>query len=595
MGLRSRGTALSSFQSRIASMAVIALIVACLVATVPSGGLVKVIVLARSGELEAAAHAVQAAGGSIQSELTAVGGLTARVEESELPVVASDASVLSVTPNATLKLLSNSTGPYNGQQDSDSLFNLENDIGVRTVWNHDTGSGIGVALIDSGVSPVEGLDNPGQVIQGPDLTEESQNPSLAHLDTFGHGTFMAGIIAGHDPGVDPATNEGNSAAFLGVAPDATVVSVKVADSHGMTDVSQVIAGIDWVVQNAKDPGLNIRVLNLSFGTDSNQSYLVDPLAYAAEVAWKAGIVVVVSAGNDGTRSDGLTDPADDPYILAVGADSPNGPSPNAAAIPSFSSWGNGTRNPDIVAPGAHVQSLADPGSYVDGNFGSTGSISSRFFRGSGTSEAAAFVSGCAALLIQEYPNFTPDQIKAVLVSTANRIPAVSPQVQGAGVINFRSASGPVSGSTEPSAVATPQSFRSSTGTGTLAAARGTDTITLKGVTLSGSTDIMGNAVNTAQLATEEADGTAWNGGEWNGVAWAGSSWSGSSWSTRTWTGDDWSGSSWSSDDWSSGTWTGSSWSDASWLGSSWSGSSWSGSSWSTGAWLGGVWATESWS
>jgi serine protease AprX len=361
-------------------------------------------------------------------------------------------------------------------------------------------------------------------------------------------------------------------------------------------VSQVIAGIDWVVQHAHDPGLDIRVLNLSFGTDSAQSFQVDPLAYATEVAWKAGIVVVASAGNAGHGAGSLSDPAMDPYVIAVGAVDMNGhPDTGSAFVPSFSSWGNGVRNPDLIAPGDHVQSLTDTGSYIGGTYGSTGSITNRFFRGSGTSEATAFVSGAAALLVQEFPSFTADQIKAVMVSTAQPINNVSSEAQGAGVLNFRAASGPVSGTVEPNAVATPQSFPPSSGTGSLAAARGTDQLDLNNVTLSSNSDIMGQAVDTGQLAVEESKHSAWSGGSWNGTLWSGSSWSGSRWSGASWTGNDWSGSRWSSDDWSSGTWSGSSWTSASWLGSSWSGSRWSGSRWSGGGWSGGPWATFSWS
>src|SRR5919199_2903866 len=114
---------------------------------------------------------------------------------------------------------------------------------------------------------------------------------------------MAGIIAGRDDAAPAKLTAGSgSSDFLGMAPDARVVSVKVADSAGASDVSQVIAGIDWVVQNRNRNGLNIRVLNLSFGTDSAQGYQLDPLAYAAEVAWRSGIVVVVSAGNTGVTN-----------------------------------------------------------------------------------------------------------------------------------------------------------------------------------------------------------------------------------------------------------------------------------------------------
>ena len=101
------------------------------------------------------------------------------------------------------------------------------------------------------------------------------------------------------------------------------MNVKVGAADGATDVSQVIAGIDWVVQHRNDNGMNIKVLNLSFGTLSNQAYTVDPLAYAAEVAWTHGVMVVAAAGNDGATAHQLADPAYDPRILAVGAYDPN--------------------------------------------------------------------------------------------------------------------------------------------------------------------------------------------------------------------------------------------------------------------------------
>src|SRR5205085_491219 len=136
-----------------------------------------------------------------------------------------------------------------------------------------------------------------------------------NLDTYGHGTFMAGLIAGDDGAT-------GSAAYRGVAPGARIVSLKVATADGGVDVTQVIAAIDWVVQHAHDPGLNIRVINLSYGTNSTQASGTDPLAYAAEQAWKKGIVVVTAAGNAGYQKGSgapcLADPAYDPYVIAVG-------------------------------------------------------------------------------------------------------------------------------------------------------------------------------------------------------------------------------------------------------------------------------------
>ena len=182
---------------------------------------------------------------------------------------------------------------------------------------------------------------------------------------------MAGIIAGHDDAVTSVSSS-DTTHFLGMAPNAQIVSLKVADALGQTDVSQVLAAIDWVVQHQNDNGMNIGVLNLSYGTDSNQSYVLDPLAYAAEQAWLHGIVVVVAAGNEGNWSNGLDDPAIDPYVIAVGASNTENTMNVRYHLPAaFTSEGDGTRNPDLSAPGTHIVSLRDPGSFVDDAYGST--------------------------------------------------------------------------------------------------------------------------------------------------------------------------------------------------------------------------------
>ena len=134
------------------------------------------------------------------------------------------------------------------------------------------------------------------MIYGPGLSLESQAPNLRNFDTFGHGTFTAGIIAGHDGALTAPYAAAPASAYRGIAPDARIVSVEVATADGGTDVTQVIAAINWVVQHRNDNGMNIRVLSLSYGTNSTQASTVDPLAYAVEQAWKEGIVVVVSAG-----------------------------------------------------------------------------------------------------------------------------------------------------------------------------------------------------------------------------------------------------------------------------------------------------------
>jgi serine protease AprX len=546
--------------------------------TSTNGGQQSYVLRVDDGAMTAVVARVQSLGGTVQHRLGGVGAAVVRIPASAAATLRSTAGVLGVTPDSTLRLLGSG---YSASSDAGSMYNVAQVTGARKAWAAGlTGSGVDVALIDSGVAPVEGLSDPGKVINGPDLSFESQSSSTRYLDTFGHGTFMAGIIAGYD---GTLSNGSLSDSYNGVAPNARVISLKVADARGNTDVSQVIAAIDWVVQHRKDPGMNIRVLNLSFGTPSLQSYLLDPLAYAAEVAWRKGIVVVVSAGNDGTGTGKMLNPAQDPFVLAVGAEDSGGtPSIGDDVIPAFSTRGDGVRNPDVVAPGNSLQGLRVPGSYIDTQYGGTAAFEGRYFRGSGTSQAAAVVSGAAALLLEQRPWLTPDQVKALLTGTATALPAAEKQAQGHGLVDVYAAS-------QSPTPTSRQLFAPSTGTGSLDGARGTARLVLGGVTLSGEKDIFGKAYSSSLHATQEATESGWNGGTWNGSSWAGSSWAGSSWAGSSWAGSSWAGSSWAGSSWASGVWTGSSWAGSSWAGSSWAGSSWAGSSWATGVWAGGSW------
>lgn len=430
------------------------------------------------------------------------------------------------------------------------------------------GSGVGVALIDTGVVPVQGLAGAGKVVNGPDLSFESQDDAAQYLDTFGHGTHMAGIIAGSD---------GPGGAFQGVAPGARLVSLKMATHDGAVDASQIVAGIDWVVQHRNDPGMNIRVLNLSYGTDSVQAYQVDPIAFAVENAWRHGIVTVVSGGNSGSTTGSLNDPATDPYVLSVGAADINGSNLlGCTTVATFSSRSS-ARPVDIVAPGISIESLRNPGSSIDQNHPGA-VVDSRFFRGSGTSQAAAVVSGAVALLLQARPTLSPDQVKAVLKSTAGSLALLDRSAEGSGMLNIgaaRTASVPF-GST--------QTWTPATGTGSLEQARGSDHVAMNGVELVGEQDIMGQPWSGAQWAQASAAAAAWNGGSWNGSVWAGACWCGTSWAGTTWQGQRWTGSSW----------TGQRWTDVAWTGQRWTGGTWTGQRWTDGQWTGQRWTGQRW-
>jgi serine protease AprX len=440
-----------------------------------------------------------------------------------------------------------------------SMADLATATGAQSVWAMSdpsgqkiTGNGIGVALIDSGITPVTGLTDPGKVINGPDLSVESQASNLRHLDTFGHGTHMAGIIAGHDPGVTDTTLT-DPTKFVGIAPDAHLINLKVAAADGAADVSQVIAAIDWTVTHRNDPGLNIRVINLSYGTDSSQDPRLDPLSHAVESAWRNGIVVVAAAGNEGATATQLTMPAQNPYVIAVGASDPQTKvDPKDDTVSTFSSRGNATRHADLLAPGKSVTSLRDPGSYIDVTYPTglvPGDTTGRFFRGSGTSQATAVLSGAAALLLQQRPTLTPDQVKRLLTSSANPMKKADPISAGAGTLNVATAA----------AAATPaytQTSAASTGTGSLEQSRGGSHIAdpTTGVELTGEQDIMGHPWTPATWAPAAHAGQAWSGGTWNGNTWAGSSWTGTSWTTRTWNDTTWTARTWSGTAWSGRIW-----------------------------------------
>jgi serine protease AprX len=255
-------------------------------------------------------------------------------------------------------------------------------------------------------------------------------------------------------------------------------------------------------------------------------------------------------------------------------------------VSSFSSSGNRGedgiyRKVDVVAPGQSIVSLRVPGSYIDRTYGSTGLVTSTLFRGSGTSQSAAVVSGAAALVLQQRPELQPDEVKRLLTRSATEIngEAVS---QGNGELNLNTGlhwpDKKVTGHDQA------QYLIAGTGTGSLEASRGTNHLVQDGVQLRGEKDIFGEHFDSAAMAAAQANGNSWSDGVWNGNSWSGNSWSGNSWSGNSWSGDSWSGNSWSSVAWNGNSWSGNSWSGNSWSANDWTSTDWSGNSWSSVGW-----------
>ena len=299
--------------------------------------------------------------------------------------------------------------------DAVSLGTVADQIGASALWAQGiTGAGVNVAVIDTGVAPVPALQD--VVVAAVDFTPDVVDPTRRFSDGNGHGTHLAGIIAGND----------RATGFTGIAPGAGIVSVKVADREGTVTPSSVITGIDWVIAHADE--LDIRVINLALDTNDGSDYRTSALAAAVERAWAAGIVVVTAAGNDGPEVAGLSLPASDPFVIAVaGLDTDDS---GAFVTPDWASRGDDARHPDIAAPGAHIVSLRAPSSIADLEH-PEGYVDELLFKGTGSSQAAAVASGGIALMLEAQPELTPDQVKAALGASAQAVDA-DPARVGAG-------------------------------------------------------------------------------------------------------------------------------------------------------------------
>ena len=276
--------------------------------------------------------------------------------------------------------------------------------GASAAWNQGyTGAGIGIAVVDSGVAPA--------VDFGSRLTHVQLSGQTSIADTYGHGTFVAGVAGG-------VSADGR---YVGIAPGASIYAIDVNDATGVY-TSNVILGLDWV--DANRVAYNIRVVNISLAETTTSSYLTSPLDGAVERLWRDGVVVVVSAGN---RGPGLMDyaPANDPFAIAVGAvDNAGTLATSDDQIASFSSSGksmDGFSKPDLAAPGRLIPSLLPAATTLGQQAPLTNLIAPGYATMSGTSFAAPQVAGTAALLLQAHPDWTPDQVKWELVQTGRSL------------------------------------------------------------------------------------------------------------------------------------------------------------------------------
>jgi serine protease AprX len=511
----------------------------------------RIIVRETTAPSDQAERLVGALGGRVTHELPIISSFSAVLPAGQVTTLAQSGAVTKVWADGKVRMstdtsLLNATTPPNK--------NWQDAMGLPSVWNQGyMGQGVSVAVLDTGVSQVADLG--ARVLARVDFTQGQDG-----LDHFGHGTHMAGIIAGD------GTSAGDP--WSGVAPRAKIVSVKVAGADGSTDVSVVIAGLQWVATHATQ--YNIEVLNLSFGTDSTQSYLVDPLDYAVEQVWQSGIVVVVAAGNRGPTTGTINKPADDPFVISVGAiDTQNTVTRDDDKVALFSSRGptqDGLSKPGILAPGVTIVSNRAVDSTIDQAFPNA-RLANGYFKGTGTSQAAAIVSGLAALMLQANPDLSPDQLKAVLKGTQSTTPSMVDADNAIYWAQKPNKYGRANVGVLPS-----------NGLGSIEASRGSlhvySDLPQDGL---GPDDADGQL----DLVTGEIDAL---GNDWAATGWLFTGWTATGWSATGWASVAWSATGWNSTGWSATGWSGTSWSATGWDSTGWSAMAWSGTGWCATGW-----------
>jgi serine protease AprX len=389
----------------------------------------RVRIIVRATDVSAVETVVASAGGRVGRRLTGINAVVVEVPVTALAGIASLPVVVGVSLDRRIEGTLERTGATIGSRWVTENFGVD-------------GSGVGVAIIDSGVARTHDDLNGNRVVQFVDFVDYQAQPH----DGYGHGTHVAGIIAGS--GFD------SDGARRGIAPGAHLIVLKALDERGEGFISGAIAALDYAIEQRA--AYNIRVINLSVAAGVYESYKTDPLTLATRRAVDAGIVVVTAAGNLGRNAKGqqqfggITSPGNAPWVLTVGAASHNGTIDRRDdTVAPFSSVGpsaiDQVQKPDLVAPGVGIESLADAGSTLFATrpearlWGTVPTSTQPYLSLSGTSMAAPVVAATAALMLQSNPALTPAQVKSILRASAEPHDGYSAGVQGAGFLDARAA------------------------------------------------------------------------------------------------------------------------------------------------------------
>lgn len=515
-------------------------------------------VVVTGSSADAAARAVTEAGGKVLVFLPITDGVAAW-----LPAGAHLDSQWVVAEQRTAKVAGSSAAP-----DATATSTIRQTLGLPAKGNE--GDGVTVAVVDTGIANVPDLA--GRITDRVDLTGTGGG------DGFGHGTFMAGLIAG--------SGAASGGAYRGVAPAADLIDVKVADASGNTDLVTMLRGLQWVSDHADQ----VQVVSLSLSSGSPLPYQIDPLDQALRALWRKGVMVVVPTGNDGPGAGTVTAPGNDPLLLSIGGLDEAGTAAHGDdVVGAWSGRGptwQGDAKPDLVAPGAHVISLRSPGSQVDTSYPQA-RVGTAYFRGSGTSMATAVTSGVVAAALAANPTLRPDTIKDLFVGTTYDVAGLS-RAAGGGAGGLDAAAVLKSAGRWRSSQATQQNTADAAAVGKDAA----QWAAFNKAVLDGKADVAAAKWKKLSPASQ-----AWATRAWAALDPAARAWASDDWAARAWAGagPEWAARAWAARAWASGSWADADWSARAWADADWAARAWAARAWADADWAARAWAADSWS
>lgn len=509
-------------------------------------------VIVQTGDSDAVAEFIRSSGGTVEREFEIMPIVEADVSADFIARLAGHPDVVWVSLDAPVV----STGSAVKTKHLATTYPYS--VNADDAWGKGyTGAGVGVAVVDTGISPSGHEDFKGRDGNSRVIAEVAVNANTSNVtDGYGHGTHVAGIVGGDG---DLARGK-----YIGIAPEAMLINVKVADDAGNASLADVIAGLEFVYNN-KD-AFNIRVANLSLHSSVAQSYRTDPLCAAAELLWLNGVFVVAAAGNNGGAPDAVGYcPGNDPFLMTVGSIDDGGTTSYGDDVPTtWSSFGvtqDGFRKPELLTPGRGIVSTIDSNSYLYDTYPDK-VVDKEYFDLSGTSMSAGVMSGVAALVLERRPDWTPGELKCTLITTSRSLPGSNGSFS---VPRAGNASGQSSPECNSDAGLTPSFLLSQAPVaqvGVVAFVLGEED-PLKAAAEVG-LDVDAAGIRGFDLDTVDWSAIKWSAIKWSAIKWSAVEWDAIKWSAIKWAAVDFDAIKWSAEvdfaaiKWSAIKWSGSS-------------------------------------